>query len=100
MDKPLKPKKKILSTQSKTYYFNSASNEVFLHYFFSWCKRTLPKGAKKAKLCLIQDFSYDDYFSYLELSWEERKNNTRYNKELKKYDKQIKKWKELNKKCQ
>lgn len=97
MTSPIKPKKKIVITDSKTYYFNHVSKETSLQYFFDWCKRYVPKGAKDIKLSLKEEFVYDDHFSYLELSWKIKKNNPHYEKQLKKYNKDLKKWKEQNK---
>lgn len=103
MNKPVKPKKKVLFPRSKTFEFNHASKKVSLLRFLDWCYAQLPKKAVDVTLELREDIDYTDegdfssFFTYLELAWEEEGDNPDYDNDMIKYKKKLDKWKRLNK---
>lgn len=92
MNKPEKPKKKVIIVGSATYDFNWVSKKVSWDGFQEWVRSAVPSGAKDVTLELREDWSYDSCFTYLEISWKKRMLNHHYDKELEKYKRKMKKW--------
>lgn len=97
MNKPIKPKKKIIVNDSARLDFGFTNNKMAISAFLDWVNTTPPKGAFDITIELCEDWCYDDCISSLELSWAKEIINTDYDKELKKYEKKLIKW---EKKCQ
>lgn len=97
MKKPEKPTKKIVVPNSRSFYFDHASNKVSIDYFMNWVKETVPKGGWDITLSMDEDYDFESgehISSYLVVSWKEKVKNTRYVSEMKKYEKKMKEWKE------
>lgn len=92
MNKPEKPKKKIIMEDCATYDFNWVSKKVSWEGFQAWVKQIVPRGAKDVTLELREDWEYDDCFTYLKISWKKKVSNLFYDKDLEKYRKNMKKW--------
>jgi predicted nucleic acid-binding protein len=99
MDKPQKPKKKIVIHGSTKYEFNFVSNKVSLIVFLDWLKTAIPKGASDVTLELAESkYEEDGDASWIEIAWAKEIKNKDYDKEMKKYKKQLAKWKKSNEK--
>lgn len=92
MNKPIKPRKKIIVEGSATYDFNWVSKKVSWAGFQEWVKEVVPRGAKDVTLELREDWEYDSCFTYLEISWKIKMPNQHYEKELKKFERKMRKW--------
>ena len=101
IDKPQKPKKKILLPASRTFYFDYTSKKVSLDYFLGWVKENAPKGAKDITISIDEDIDYETGYTNscnILVEWKVKMDNVRYDSQMKKYKKQLAKWKEQCKK--
>ena len=98
MNKPVKPSKTRLISNSTEYHFDWVSNKVALDAFVYWIKESVPKNATDVCIGLEEDWGYDDHITGIQLSWKEPVPNTRYKSEMNRYQKQLTKWKEACKK--
>jgi hypothetical protein len=90
MKKPEKPTKKIEIQNCATYNFDGVSKKVVLSNFLEWAKKTAPKGSKDITLELVEEWMYDDCYTYLQLAWKEVKDNPHYEYDMVKYKKKLK----------